>query len=125
MNIEDYRTFCLSLPNCEESLPFDDNVLVYKVGGKMFSLASIIPFDRFAVKCDPDIAIELRDKYDGISGAYHLNKKHWNDVFLDRGYTHSFLEEQIVMSYLLVINRSVTPKAKRAELLQAFENKIK
>ncbi len=118
MNIEQYREYCLSLPLVEESMPFDDNTLVYKIGGKIFSLAGVDMFEHFAVKCDPDRAIELRDRYEGITGAYHLNKKHWNDVYVNRGYGDDFLKEQILHAYLLVINKSVTPKALRVELQQ-------
>ena len=84
MNIEDVRNYCLSKKGATEDFPFDDVTLVIKVGGKMFAL---IPLDavekRVALKCDPDYALELREKYDAVRPAWHFNKKHWNDIFLN------------------------------------------
>ncbi len=117
MNIEDYRDYCLSLPLVEECMPFDDNTLVYKIGGKVFSLARIMSFNRFAVKCDPDIALDLRDKHEEVCGAYHLNKKHWNDIFVTGRLSKEFMQEQILSSYLLVINKSITPRSLRDDIL--------
>ncbi len=118
MNIEEYREYCLSLPEVEESLPFDNNVLVYKVGGKIFSLASIDGFDHFAVKCEPDKAAELRDTHIGVTPAFHLNKTHWNDITVVGSLSEEFQREQILNSYLLVVNKSVTPKALRLQLIE-------
>ncbi len=125
MNIEDYREYCLSLPLVEESMPFDDNTLVYKIGGKMFSLARIMSFDRFAVKCDPDMALDLRDKHEEVCGAYHLNKKHWNDIFVTGRLSKEFMQEQIFNSYLLVVNKSISPKTLRNEILFTMSNHLK
>ncbi len=112
--------YCLSLPDAEQSTPFNDDILVYKVGGKVFSLASISNFDRFAVKCDPDLAQVLRDRYQGITPAFHLNKKHWNDIYVNRGYSSKLLRAQIAGSYKLVIERNVTPKSLKEELIDRF-----
>ena len=82
MNIEDLREYCLSIEGTEECLPFDDVTLVYKVMGKMFAL---IPLDRdllsISVKCDPEKAIELRERYAAVEAAYHFNKKYWNTIY--------------------------------------------
>ena len=85
MNIEELREYCLSLKGATECMPFDDTSLVLKVCDKMFAL---IPLDspelRIAVKCDPEKAVELREKYNCVQPAYHFNKKYWNSIFLDR-----------------------------------------
>jgi len=85
MNIEELREYCLSIKGVEECLPFDDVSLVFKVMGKMFAL---LPLESdllsISVKCDPDIAIELRDRYDAVEGAYHFNKKYWNTLYPNR-----------------------------------------
>jgi len=85
MDIENLREYCLNVPGSEECLPFDDVSLVYKVMGKMFAL---LPLDAeelcISLKCDPDYAIDLREKYTGVTGAYHFNKKYWNTVFLNK-----------------------------------------
>ena len=82
MNIEELREYCLSIEGTEECLPFDDVTLVYKVMGKMFAL---IPLDRdllsISVKCDPEKAIELRERYAAVEAAYHFNKKYWNTIY--------------------------------------------
>ncbi|MFI3306626.1 MAG: MmcQ/YjbR family DNA-binding protein [Rikenellaceae bacterium] len=124
MNIEEYREYCLSLPCVEESTPFDDITLIYKIGGKVFTLASMEGFDHFAVKCDPDEAIELRERYSAITPAFHLNKKHWNDVAVDSGLAADFMRQQILNSYLLVARKSVTPKALRVELLEVISREL-
>lgn len=86
MNIEELREYCLSIGEAEECFPFDDTVLVFKVENKMFAYISIIPEDdgfRVNLKCDPDLAIELREKYESVIPGYHANKKYWNTVYLD------------------------------------------
>ncbi len=118
MDIIEFREYVLSLPCVEEASPFGDDVLIYKVGGKMFACVMLELFNRIAVKCDPDIAIELRDRYEGVTPAWHFNKKHWNDIYVDRGLTDAFIKEQIYNSYRLVIEKNVTPKALKEELLR-------
>ena len=105
MDIEHYRNFCISLDKVEESTPFGDDVVVYKVDGKMFSLAYIIFFENIKVKCNPDIALDLRDKYEEVKPAFHMNKKHWNDIDVTGNLSNEFIEKQIVNSYMLVKKR--------------------
>jgi len=85
MNIEELRDYCLSLKGAGESFPFDDVSLVFKVLNKMFAL---IPIDEpelsIALKCDPEKAIELREKYSCVEAAYHFHKKYWNTIYLNR-----------------------------------------
>lgn len=80
MNIESYREFCLSLPGTSEDMPFDQQTLVFKVGGKMFALTDVDTFASVNLKCDPERAVELRSQYDFVLPGYHMNKKHWNTV---------------------------------------------
>lgn len=105
MNVEDLRDYCLSLKGVEESFPFDETSLVMKVGGKMFAL---IPLETekttISLKCDPDLAIELREKYESVQPAYHFNKKHWNSVFITSEITSKQIKEWTNHSYMLVFN---------------------
>ncbi len=84
MNIEEIRDFALSLQNVSESFPFGNETLVFKTNNKIFLLASLAVADlQFNVKCDPDYAIELREKYSCIVPGYHMNKKHWNTIIVN------------------------------------------
>ena len=121
MSIDDIRTFCLSLPYVEETMPFDDSTLVYKVGGRMFAMTDLVRHDRVVVKCDPDMAIELRDRHEEITAAWHLNKRHWNDVLLYGDLSPTFILEQVYNSYMLVIRHNVVPVALRREILDAAQ----
>ena len=117
MDIESFRDYCLSLPEVEETLPFDDSTLVYKVGGRMFALLMLERADHFAVKCDPDRAIMLRDRYPEITPGWHLNKRHWNDIRFEGQLSSAFMQAEIRHSYLAVIRQNVTPCALRNDLL--------
>lgn len=121
MDILEFRDYCLSFPRCEECTPFDETTLVYKVGGKMFAYADMVEFSRLCVKCDPDRAIELRERYAEISPASHSSKKHWNDICVTGELTDDFIRGQIRESYLLVLHRNVAPKALREEIVRCVE----
>ena len=86
MNIEELREFCLTRRGASESFPFGDDILVFKVMNKMFAVLWLEPRgDGFTVivKCDPEKAIELRDKYQSVLPGYHFNKKYWNSIYLE------------------------------------------
>lgn len=119
MSIEEIRDYALSLPNTEECRPFDDDTLVYKIGGKWFAVVDLIDNDKVVVKCDPDVAIELRDLHEEVTEAWHFNKRHWNAIRLNGDIGNSFIFRQVYNSYMLVIEKSVTPKTLRIELLDA------
>jgi len=75
MNIEIIREYCLSKPGATESFPFNDTVLVFKVGGKMFALVDLSEDNRgITLKCDPELALELREHHPEVTPAYHFNK---------------------------------------------------
>lgn len=106
MDIEELHEACLSLPHVEETFPFDDVTLVFKVGGKMFALISLDShLPHVSLKCDPDKAIELRSQYEGITGAFHMNKKHWNTVNADSDIPKHLVLELIRHSYDLVVEK--------------------
>jgi predicted DNA-binding protein (MmcQ/YjbR family) len=104
MNIEDLREYCINKKGVKESLPFNESTLVFKVGGKMFLLLDINSNPpEFNAKCDPDRAIELREKYDFIKPGYHMNKKHWNTVTCISASSRRLILEQIDYSYDLIV----------------------
>lgn len=106
MNIEAFREYCLAKKGVTEGFPFDADTLVFKVGGKMFALTNLSDFDSgIALKCDPEKAIVLREEFpDDITGAYHMNKTHWNNVKPNGRVPMLLLHELIDHSYLLVYN---------------------
>lgn len=111
---EDIRLFCLNLPHVTEGFPFDEKTLVFKVGGKMFLLMDIEDFNGVNVKCDPELAVELRERFSFVEPGYHMNKKHWNTISISFDLSLDFLKEQIVNSYKLIFS-SLTKK-QQAEL---------
>lgn len=121
MDVLTFRDYCLSLPLAEETTPFDETTLVYKVGGKMFACADMVDFDWVAVKCDPVEALSLREQYDEVGTAPHFNKQHWNGIRTTGDLPDAFIRAQIRNSYMLVLRRNVTPKALREEILAYVE----
>ena len=104
MNVEEFRSYCLTKNGVTEEFPFGPETLVFKVLGKMFALAGLeqVPF-QISLKCDPERAIELRDEYDGlIVSAYHMNKKHWNSIFAE-SLPPGLVKDLIDHSYVLVV----------------------
>ncbi len=111
MNIEEFYEFCLQLPYTTESFPFDKTTLVFKVKNKMFALADVDSFESINLKCDPEHAILLREKYHAVQTGYHMSKKHWNTVVLDGSIPNQQIKDWIVDSYKLVV--ASLPKAER------------
>ena len=103
MDLEQFREYCLSKPFTNESTPFGPDVLVFKVRNKMFALAALdeVP-SRVNLKCDPGLALELRDRYEQVKPGYHMNKKHWNTVEIESGIPDGELRKMIDHSYDLV-----------------------
>ncbi|MEG1607864.1 MAG: MmcQ/YjbR family DNA-binding protein [Mucinivorans sp.] len=106
MNVEELREYCLSKRGATECAPFGDNTIVFKVGpeehGRAFAL---MPLDKryVMVKCNPQRAIALRERYPEIEAAYHMNKVHWNGVFLEGSLSDSFIRELIDHSFDMVL----------------------
>lgn len=113
MNIEEFRNYCIAKKGVTEELPFDEHTLVFKVMGKMFALTSLNRFPTQAnLKCDPEKAIELRETYDGVViPGYHMNKKHWNTIFLENTIAPETIKEFVDHSFDLVV-AGLTKKAK-------------
>ncbi|HET8655168.1 MAG TPA: MmcQ/YjbR family DNA-binding protein [Longimicrobiaceae bacterium] len=103
MTFQQLRDFCLSLPDAEETFPFGEDTLVFKVGGKMFAITGIerLPLS-VSLKCDPDRAVALRERYAAVQPGYHLNKTHWNTVELDGSVPDHSVRQWIRDSYDLV-----------------------
>ena len=112
MDIETFRNYCLSKPGTEDCLPFGPDTLVFKVAGKMFALTSLSD-EHFSVnlKCNPERALELREKYEEVKPGFHMNKKHWNTIDFGGRISEQELVELIDHSYELVV-QSLT-KAQR------------
>lgn len=102
MNIEYFREYCLSKPGVSEHFPFDEQTLVFKVGGKVFALTDITTFEGINLKCDPDRAIDLREQYQGINPGYHMNKVHWNTVSVHSDVNSKLILELVDHSYNLI-----------------------
>lgn len=102
MNIEEVRAFALGIcPEVTEEL-FADEWISWRIGGKWFLLMQLdAPEPRVAVKLPPETGLELRDQYSGVRPAYHMNKTHWNDLYLNE-LSDDFVKEQITASYKLV-----------------------
>jgi predicted DNA-binding protein (MmcQ/YjbR family) len=116
MDIEFYRTYCISKLCVTEEFPFNESALVFKVVGKMFALTNVDSFESVNLKCDPEYAIDLREKHPAIIPGYHMNKKHWNTVILDGSLSDPFIMKLIDDSYQLVVDK--LPK-KDSELLKS------
>ena len=107
MDIEQLRAYCLSKPDTGEAFPFGPDTLVFKVKNKVFLLAGLDNHPlQFNVKCNPGLAIELREEYpDHVLPGFHMNKKHWNTVVVDGVIPGRMLKEFIDHSYELVRGR--------------------
>lgn len=115
MNLEDLRDYCISKPGVEETTPFGPETLVFKVMGKAFLLTGFESKPiQFNVKCDPEKAVELRERYDCVKPGYHMNKKHWNTIVVDGSVNFKLVKEWIDDSYNLVV--AGLPKALAADL---------
>ena len=114
MNIEEYREYCLSKPGVTEGFPFGPDTLVLRVGGKIFTIAGMENFERVNLKCNPERALELREEFSGIIPGYHMNKQHWNTVYVNGSVPQKLVRELIDHSYDLVFKS--LPIAKREGL---------
>ncbi len=90
MDLEKVREYCFLKKGVTESLPFNEDSPVYKVMGKIFMIANLIPPVSVNLKCDPEKAVELRERYFGVTPGYHMNKTHWNTVDLTANISDKF-----------------------------------
>ena len=105
MDIETLREYCLSLPQVTEDFPFDETTLVFRIGGKIFAMLDLERTEWFVLKCNPDYAIELRDRHPEIAPAWHMNKKHWNQLNIFGSLTDTLIRSLICHSYNEVIKK--------------------
>ncbi len=118
MNIEVFREFCLIKKGVEETFPFDEHTLVFKVMGKMFALLPLnADTPRANLKADPDWSEELREAHHQIIPGFHMNKKHWNTVHIEDGLEEELIYKMIDHSYNLVVSK--LPKKVRTALQES------
>ena len=103
MDPDELRDWCLAQPGAIEDFPFGPEVSVFKAGGKMFALSRLArsPLE-VSLKCEPELAVELRNTYDAIRPGYHLNKRHWNTLTLDGSLADKFVRDLVQDAYDLV-----------------------
>ena len=116
MNIEDFRAYCLSFKGAHDeflferaSSEYDRNLLVFQVLDKWFCFVNVVLFDFCTIKCVPEEACELQDRYEGVRPGYHMNKKHWSSVYFHQDVPDSVIKELVRKSYELVV-QSFTKK---------------
>ena len=116
MDLEIFYEYCLSKKGVTEHFPFDQDTLVFKVGGKIFALSSLKQWElgnpSVNLKCDPGLAKEWRLQYETIQPGFHMNKNHWNTVAINTTISSLFLKQMIDLSYDLVF-RSLTKKVQQ------------
>jgi predicted DNA-binding protein (MmcQ/YjbR family) len=106
MHIEQVREFCLSLPGVTEDSPYGPDMIVFRIEGKIFlHLPLEYVYPRIFIKLLPEEGQELRERYDAICAAYHLNKVHWNDILIENTFPPDQIKEWILESYRLVLSR--------------------
>lgn len=105
MNVESLREYCLSLPLATEDFPFDETTIVFRVVGKIFAMLDLERPDVVSLKCNPDYALQLREEHPEISGAWHMNKKYWNQVNLSGHLEDEFVQGLVRHSYAEVVKK--------------------
>ena len=103
MHIEQFRDYCLTKKGVTEDFPFDELTLCVRVMWKIFAITGLDAAN-FSVnlKCDPDYAVELRERYPEITPGWHMNKKHWNTIIIDGSVSGNIIKEWIDHSYELI-----------------------
>jgi predicted DNA-binding protein (MmcQ/YjbR family) len=115
MTPEELKAACLAMPGSEETFPFGEGISVFKVAGKMFALTRLAAEPlTVSLRCEPELAVQLREQHAAVKPGWHLNKRHWNTVVLDGSLPASMVRELIEDSYDLVVER--LPRAKRTAL---------
>jgi predicted DNA-binding protein (MmcQ/YjbR family) len=111
MNIEEFRNYCLAKKGTSDGFPFDKTTLVIKVMNKMFALTDIDDEFSINIKCEPENAVELREKYSAVKPGYHMNKALWNTILIDGTIPDKLLYKWIDDSYNLIVGK-LTKKEK-------------
>ena len=105
MDIVTLRDYCISKRSSTESFPFGDDTLVFKVNDKIFALVNLDGDLSINLKCDPALALEIRERYASVTPGYHMNKKHWNTVMLNGSVPDKEIFSWIDHSYDLIAGR--------------------
>jgi len=117
MNLEEIREYCLRKKGVTEDFPFDEETIVFKVLGKMFLLTNVNDIEiSVNLKCEPELAIELRERYDSVQPGYHMNKKMWNTVKYNGEFSEKEFYQMIDHSYNEVVKKMT--KKMQQELTQ-------
>ena len=104
MNIEEIRDYCMAKAGVTDGLPFGDDTLVFKLENKIFALVSMDSIElSINLKCDPELAIDLRSRYSGVLPGYHMNKKHWNTIIINEINNNKLVKQWIDHSYDLIL----------------------
>jgi hypothetical protein len=114
MNIELLLNHCMAKKGVEETFPFDEDTLVFKVMGKIFALISLSNPNQVNLKCNPEKAIDYRANFMAVFPAFHMNKSHWNTVQFNEDVSDSLILEMVNDSYHLVVAK--LPKKLKSEL---------
>jgi predicted DNA-binding protein (MmcQ/YjbR family) len=105
MRAVDLRRYCLSFQGAVETFPFNPETSVFRVGGKMFALSRLADRPlKVSVKCEPELADQLRAVHSAVLPGYHLNKRHWNTVIIDGSLDQKMIKDMIEDSYDLVVS---------------------
>lgn len=121
MNIETIRNYCLSLPLATEDFPFDETTLVFRVLGKIFAMVDLEHPEWVSLKCSPEYALELRDAHTEIEGAWHMNKKYWNQVNLTGRLDDAFVQGLVRHSYSEVVRKMTRKERMEHEEITAVQ----
>lgn len=103
MYLDEFREYCLSKKGTTEGTPFGPDTLVFKVMNKMFAVTGIDNYEFVNLKCDPEYAAELRERYEGIKAGWHMNKQHWNSVMTDGSVPENLFKELVDHSYDMIV----------------------
>lgn len=114
MNIESFREYCILKPGATEDFPFDETLLAFRVKNHIFACISLDNPNLATMKCDPEYALELRDKYLAVEPAFHWNKKFWNQIWFNRDVDDEMLKQLVDHSYNEVVKK--LPKKERMDL---------
>jgi predicted DNA-binding protein (MmcQ/YjbR family) len=109
------RRLCLGFPGTVEEFPFGTETSVFKVEGKIFALSPLRSRPlTVSLKCEPELAEQLRSAHEEIVPGYHLNKRHWNTVTVDGSLPDAMVRDMVEDSYDLIV--AALPKRKREAL---------
>lgn len=124
MTLKDLKEYCLEKPGASVNFPFDEKTMTINVGKKMFFLTDISANDlRVNLKCNPFVAEDLRAEFIGIIPGYHMNKKHWNTVYVNNDVPKEKILELIDHSYTLVYNSLTKKEREHITLFHTSEEK--